>query len=126
MSTYDKSAYEAAMVPLRKRFLERVRRELERLNDHANGKPLAEDELRRAMHSLAGSLGIYGYAKASALAGELDDELTRDGTCRAADFASLIGELEAMLANAAPVDLVSTETRPDETHVAPQSMHHRR
>lgn len=82
------------LAPLRAKFLERC------LEDEAlltGGDPAApSEELRMAVHRLAGAAGVFGYPQISELARTLDDQLHDEGRMSPADLGALVDALRAL------------------------------
>lgn len=97
MTSYDKVAYEAAMQPVRRRYVDRLRRDLARLSAHRSGMTLESEELRILIHGLRGSAGIFGFMATSRLAAELDQRIASEGVCDDASVDRLITELECVV-----------------------------
>lgn len=81
------------LAPLRARFSERCRTDLERLRTLRQGSE-AGPEMMTLVHNLAGAAGIFGYPSLSATAAALDDGFVSGR----GPEANLLDMLEAQLA----------------------------
>jgi HPt (histidine-containing phosphotransfer) domain-containing protein len=75
------------LAPIRARFVERAREDLDKIR--------AGEDVRFLAHRMAGTAATLGFAEVGALAGRIDDQMA-DGAADAADLAALIVALETL------------------------------
>lgn len=81
------------LAPLRARFIERTRGDLEVLR-RPDDDPEATASL---VHRLSGTAGVFGFAEVSRLAAVVDDEIHAGGPPSQAALGDLVAALEALV-----------------------------
>jgi HPt (histidine-containing phosphotransfer) domain-containing protein len=82
------------LTAMKERFRDRLRDDRAILAQHTDRLDAPTDELIAIVHRLAGSAGMLGYTKISALAGTLDDDFAEPSIDRRAVFLELLGALQ--------------------------------